>query len=53
MDFSVGDVVCLNSYPTHRMTVIEVDGSDVTCRWFEGAAVKEGTFPAQSVKKAA
>jgi uncharacterized protein YodC (DUF2158 family) len=51
MNFSVGDVVCLNSYPAHRMTVVEVDGLDVTCRWFEGAAVKEGTFPARSVKK--
>jgi uncharacterized protein YodC (DUF2158 family) len=51
MQFSVGDVVCLNSHPAHRMTVVDVDGFDITCRWFEGAAVKEGTFPAVSIKK--
>jgi uncharacterized protein YodC (DUF2158 family) len=27
------------------MTVVEVDGYEIACRWFEGAAVKEGAFP--------
>jgi uncharacterized protein YodC (DUF2158 family) len=35
------------------MTVVDVDGLEVTCRWFEGAAVKEGLFPAVSIAKAA
>jgi uncharacterized protein YodC (DUF2158 family) len=51
MQLIVGDVVHLKSYPTHRMTVIEVDGSDITCRWFEGAIIKEGTFAAESIAK--
>lgn len=45
MQFSVGDVVHLIAYPSHRMAVVEVDGCEITCRWFEGAAVKEGIFP--------
>lgn len=51
MHFSVGDVVHLISYPSHRMTVVEVDGSEITCRWFEGAVVKEGTFPSHLIAK--
>jgi uncharacterized protein YodC (DUF2158 family) len=51
MQFSVGDVVHLIAYPSHRMTVVEVDGSEITCRWFEGAAVKEGIFPLHIVAK--
>ena len=46
MQFSVGDVVYLISYPSHRMTIVEIDGYEIACRWFEGAAVKEGEFPA-------
>jgi hypothetical protein len=26
------------------MTVVEVGGFEIACRWFEGAAVTEGTF---------
>jgi uncharacterized protein YodC (DUF2158 family) len=52
MHFSVGDVVYLISHPSHRMTVVDVDGIEVTCRWFEGAAVKEGLFPAEYIAKA-
>ena len=51
MHLSVGDVVYLISYPSHRMTVVEVDGFEIVCRWFEGAAVKEGMFPAPCVAK--
>jgi uncharacterized protein YodC (DUF2158 family) len=51
MQISVGDVVHLIAYPSHRMTVIEVDGGEITCRWFEGAAVKEGIFPPHSIAK--
>ena len=51
MHFSVGDVVYLISYPSHRMTVVEVDGSEVACRWFEGAAVREGAFPSEFIAK--
>ena len=51
MQFSVGDVVHLIAYPSHRMTVVEVDGSEITCRWFEGAVVKEGTFPGHVIGK--
>lgn len=51
MQFSVGDVVHLISYPSHRMTVVEVDGFEITCRWFERAVVKEGTFPAPLIAK--
>lgn len=51
MQLSVGDVVYLISYPSHRMTVVEVDGSEIACRWFEGAAVKEGAFPAHLIAK--
>ena len=51
MHFSVGDVVYLIAYPSHRMTVVEVDGSEITCRWFEGAVVKEGTFPGHLIAK--
>jgi uncharacterized protein YodC (DUF2158 family) len=51
MQFSVGDVVHLISYPSHRMTVVEVDGFEITCRWFERAVVKEGTFPAHLIAK--
>jgi uncharacterized protein YodC (DUF2158 family) len=51
MQFSVGDVVHLIAYPSHRMTVVEVDGSEITCRWFEGAAVKEGIFPVHIIAR--
>ncbi len=51
MQFSVGDVVHLIAYPSHRMTVVEVDGREITCRWFEGAAVKEGIFPSHIIAK--
>jgi uncharacterized protein YodC (DUF2158 family) len=51
MQFSVGDVVHLIAYPSHRMTVVEVDGCEITCRWFEGAAVKEGIFPLHFIAK--
>lgn len=51
MQFSAGDVVYLVSYPSHRMTVVEVDGQEIICRWFEGAAVKEGIFPAHLIAK--
>ena len=51
MKFSVGDVVHLIAYPSHRMTVVEVDGCEITCRWFEGAAVKEGIFPLHIIAK--
>jgi uncharacterized protein YodC (DUF2158 family) len=33
------------------MTVVEVDGCEITCRWFEGAAVKEGIFPSHFIAK--
>jgi uncharacterized protein YodC (DUF2158 family) len=49
MQFSVGDVVHLIAYPSHRMTVVEVDGSEITCRWFERAVVKEGIFPSHII----
>jgi len=51
MQFSIGDVVHLIAYPSHRMTVVEVDGCEITCRWFEGAAVKEGIFPLHIIAK--
>ena len=51
MQFSVGDVVHLIAYPSHRMTVVKVDGCEITCRWFEGAAVKEGIFPLHFIAK--
>ena len=51
MHFKVGDVVYLIAYPSHRMTVVEVDGFEIACRWFEGAAVKEGTFPMHLIAK--
>ena len=51
MPFSLGDVVHLIAYPFHRMTVVEVDGHEITCRWFEGAAVKEGIFPSHIIAK--
>jgi uncharacterized protein YodC (DUF2158 family) len=46
MQFSVGDVVSLIPFHFHKMTVVEVDVRGIICRWFEGAAVKDGTFPA-------
>jgi uncharacterized protein YodC (DUF2158 family) len=49
MQFSVGDVVHLIAYPSHRMTVVEVDSHEITCRWFEGTAVKEGIFPSHII----
>jgi uncharacterized protein YodC (DUF2158 family) len=51
MHFRVGDVVYLIAFPSHRMTVVEVDGLEIACRWFEGAAVKEGTFPMHLIAK--
>jgi uncharacterized protein YodC (DUF2158 family) len=51
MQFSVGDVVHLIAYPSHRMTVVEVDGSEITCRWFERTAVREGIFPSCFIAK--
>ena len=51
MQLSVGDVVHLIAYPSHRMTVVEVDGREITCRWFEGAAVKEGIFSLHVIAK--
>ena len=51
MQFSVGDVVHLIAYPSHRMTVVEVEEREITCRWFEGAAVKEGIFPSYTIAK--
>ena len=53
MQFSVGDVVYLISFPSHRMTVVEVDDSEIACRWFERAVVKEGTFPEHLIAKEA
>jgi uncharacterized protein YodC (DUF2158 family) len=43
--------VHLIAYPSHQMTVVEVDGRATTCRWFEGAAVKEGIFPSHIIAK--
>jgi uncharacterized protein YodC (DUF2158 family) len=51
MQFSVGDVVYLIAYPSHRMTVVEVDGCEITCRWFERTAVKEGIFPSHFIAR--
>ena len=51
MPFSIGDVVHPIAYPSHRMTVVEVDGYEITCRWFEGAAVKEGISPVRSLAR--
>jgi uncharacterized protein YodC (DUF2158 family) len=51
MQFSVGDVVHLIAYPSHKMTVVEVDGSEITCRWFDRTAVKEGIFPSHFIAK--
>ena len=51
MHFIVGDVVYLISYPSHRMTVVEVDGFEIACRWFEGAAVREGAFLSYLISK--
>jgi uncharacterized protein YodC (DUF2158 family) len=51
VQISVGDVVHLIAYPSHRMTVVEVEGCEITCRWFEGAAVKEGIFPSHFIAK--
>jgi uncharacterized protein YodC (DUF2158 family) len=53
MQFSVGDIVYLIAYPSHRMTVIEVDGFEIACRWFQRAAVKEGIFPVHMIAKEA
>jgi uncharacterized protein YodC (DUF2158 family) len=35
MRFSVGEVVYLIAYPSHWMTVVEIDGLEIACRWFE------------------
>jgi uncharacterized protein YodC (DUF2158 family) len=35
------------------MTVVEVDDSEIACRWFERAVVKEGTFPEHLIAKEA
>jgi uncharacterized protein YodC (DUF2158 family) len=51
MQFSVGDVVHLIAYPSHKMTVVEVDGREITCRWFDRTAVKEGIFPSHFIAK--
>lgn len=51
MQFGVGNVVCLVAYPSHPMTVVKIDSHEITCRWFEGVAVKEGTFPAHYLAK--
>jgi uncharacterized protein YodC (DUF2158 family) len=51
MQFSVGDVVYLIAYPSHRMTVVEVDGREITCRWFERTAVRDGIFPSHFIAR--
>jgi len=43
--FKVGDVVKLKSGGS-RMTVSDIDGTDVTCVWFEGTKTQRDTFPA-------
>ena len=53
MPFSIGDVVHLIAYHSHRMTVVDVDGHEITCRWFEGAAVKECIFSSHMITKVA
>ena len=51
MQFGAGDVVHLIAHPSHQMTVVEVEGREITCRWFDGAAVKEGIFPSHFIAK--
>lgn len=46
--FKVGDVVKLKSGGS-RMTVSVIDGTDVTCVWFEGAKTERDTFPAATL----
>jgi len=47
--FSVGDIVQLKS-GGQPMTVEEVDGSDISCVWFEGKNAHRQTFVAATLK---
>ena len=47
--FKAGDVVQLKSGGP-LMTVGEVDGESVHCRWFNGSEEKASSFPAELLK---
>jgi uncharacterized protein YodC (DUF2158 family) len=47
--FKTGDVVQLKSGGP-LMTVAEVNGDDVDCRWFVGNEEKSSSFPSEMLK---
>jgi uncharacterized protein YodC (DUF2158 family) len=49
--FKVGDVAQLKSGGP-LMTVSEVDGTVVHCRWFVGTEEKSSSFPSEMLKQA-
>lgn len=49
--FKIGDVVQLKSGGP-LMTVFEIDGSSVHCRWFDGHDEKASSFPSEMLKAA-
>ena len=50
MAFKVGDKVQLQSGGP-AMTVIEVNGSDVTCTWFAGQEPRVNAYPSAALRQ--
>jgi uncharacterized protein YodC (DUF2158 family) len=50
MDFAIGDVAVLKSGGP-KMTVEYVDGTDISCVWFEKTRQEKGTLPAATLAK--
>lgn len=48
--FQVGDVVSLK-IDSPKMLVDQINGSIITCVWFDGYSRQEGTFDAANLKK--
>jgi uncharacterized protein YodC (DUF2158 family) len=49
MAFNVGDLVQLKSGGP-KMTVEKLEGSEVSCVWFDGTNPKYGIFPVNTLK---
>ncbi len=46
----VGDGVVLKNSRGPILTVTEIDGSNVECRWFEKGKLNHGAFPAEALE---
>ena len=51
LDFNPGDVVCLKSNKSIKMTLRWVEKDEACCDWFIGKELKQAMFPLTSLSK--